>query len=122
VKKLYFIVIAILFPLATETVVTAQVACPVGYPCIYDLFIATNNALVLRVNTDDFDVVQVRWSRPGREGDRGEFSGRKGLRDIVVLKSTTPGVTYTVSVNGCNRRALQRSVCSGWNSMSKPAN
>jgi hypothetical protein len=120
-KMLCLLGLSILFLPATATAFSDSVNCPAGYPCIYDVFISTTNALVLKVDTNDYDVVQVRWSRPGREGDQREFAGRRGLRNFTVLTSTTPGAMYKVSVNGCNRRTLQSSVCSGWTSMSRKA-
>ena len=93
--------------------VNAQVLCPDGLPCINDIFISTTNALVVNVDGASWDVINVRWSRPGREGEQTEHRGRTG--QIKVLTAVTRGVVYTVSVQGCNKRAFQSSRCTDWN-------
>ena len=95
------------------------VLCPYDRPCITDLYISTSNALIARVNGSGWDAINVRWSRPGREGRQTEHPGRNG--GIRVLTGTTPGVVYTVSVQGCNKRVLQSSRCTDWHTFSKRA-
>lgn len=97
----------------------AQVACAVDTPCITDLYTSTTTALVVGVNGGQWDVINVRWSRPGRQGEQISHGGRNGL--IEVLSGTTRGVRYTVSVQGCNKRVLQSSSCTDWTSMSVKA-
>lgn len=98
---------------ATTTVAHAQRACPAGAPCISKIGFNNSKALMIQViNASEFGALNVRWSRPGREGKQQEFDGGNGL--IQVLSSTTPGVTYTVSVQGCNKRVVGRSSCSDW--------
>ena len=99
-------------PTATTLPLSAQVACAVDRPCISRLYISTTNALVARVNGTGWDVINVRWSRPGREGAQTEHPG--GNATIKVLTGTTPGVMYTVSVQGCTKRPLRPSRCSPW--------
>ena len=90
----------------------AQHLCPADRPCITALYISTRNELVARVDGGDWDAINVRWSRPGREGNQSERPGRNAT--IRILTATTPGVTYTVSVQGCNKRAFQSSRCTPW--------
>jgi hypothetical protein len=94
----------------------AQVACAIDTPCITDLYTSTTNALVVNVNGAQWDVINVRWSRPGRQGEQTTHTGRNGL--IEVLKGTTHGVRYTVSVQGCNKHVLKSSTCTDWTSTS----
>ena len=113
-QKFGLIGVATLLSLLASTPSRAQVACPADRPCITELLISTTNALVARINGSDWDVINVRWSRPGRDGNQTEHPGRNG--SVVVLKGTTPGVTYTVVVQGCNKRTLQSSRFSDWDS------
>jgi hypothetical protein len=98
--------------LLTALPIHAQVACAFDRPCITDLYISTTNALIANVNGSGWDVINVRWSRPGREGEQRSFKGHNGL--IKVLSGTTNGLVYTVSVQGCNTRPLQSSRCTDW--------
>ena len=117
IRKLLLFGISIsILPITTTLPVAAQVACAADRPCITEVYISTTNALIARVNGSDWDVINVRWSRPGREGAQTEHRGRNAA--IQVLTGTTPGVTYTVSVQGCNKRPLQSSRCSPWDQSS----
>jgi len=100
--------------LLTMLPVRAQVACAADRPCITDLYISTTNALIVNVNLNgtNYDVINLRWSRPGREGQQRSFRGRNGV--IEVLSGTTKGVVYTVSVQGCNKRTFQSPACTDW--------
>jgi hypothetical protein len=103
--------LALALPALTQQA-AAQVACAYDRPCITRLYISNTDALMLTVKGSDYDVLQLRWSRPGRDGNPREFRGVDGT--VTVLKKTTAGVTYTVAIQGCNRRVLQRSQCTGW--------
>jgi hypothetical protein len=116
VQKVGVAAIAISLSLLSSVPSRAQVACAYDSPCISDLFISTSNQLVARIDGSEWDVINVRWSRPGREGNQTEHPGRNA--EVVVFNSTTPGVTYTVSAQGCRKRPLQSSRCSPWDSRS----
>jgi hypothetical protein len=105
-------ILAVALALLASVPSPAQVACPYDRPCITELFISTSDQLVARINGSGWDVINIRWSRPGRDGNQIERAGRNAA--VVVLKGTTAGVTYTVVVQGCNKRALQSSRCSDW--------
>jgi hypothetical protein len=105
-------ILAIALALLASVPSPAQVGCAYDRPCITQLYISTSNQLVARINGSDWDVINIRWSRPGREGNQTEHVGKNAA--FVVLKGVTPGVTYTVVVQGCNKRVLQSSRCSDW--------
>ena len=99
--------------LGMTTVVGAQAGCPAGGPCIVTLGLTKSGALVANIaNTSGQDVINLRWSRPGRVGAQKEY--RAVDSRFPVLASTTPRVTYTVAVQGCKKRTLQSSICSNW--------
>lgn len=108
-----------LLAIALPLLASDPVLCPADKPCIVDLFISTKGELIATVDGSGWDAINVRWSRPGREGQQREHPGRNG--NIRVLTGTTRGVTYTVSVQGCNKRFLQSSRCTGWEQASKKA-
>ena len=97
--------------LGMTTAASAQ--CPAGQPCVVSVGINNSGQLVAVIrNTSGFDVMNVRWSRPGREGQQKEYRAKDGR--MLVFTSTGKGFTYTVSVQGCNKRALASSKCSDW--------
>jgi hypothetical protein len=116
IHKVGVAAIAISLSLLSSVPSRAQVACAYDRPCITELFISKSNQLVARIDGSDWDVINVRWSRPGREGNQTEHPGRNAA--VVVFNSTTPGVTYTVVTQGCRKRPLQSSRCSPWDSAS----
>jgi len=116
IQKIGIAAIAISLSLLSPVPSRAQVGCAYDRPCITKLYISTSSQLVARIDGSDWDVINVRWSRPGREGGQSEHAGRNAA--VVILRSTTPGVTYTVSVQGCKKRVLQSSRCSEWDSSS----
>jgi hypothetical protein len=116
VQKVGVAAIAISLSLLSSVPSRAQVACAYDRPCITELYISKSSQLVARIDGSEWDVINVRWSRPGREGNQTEHPGRNAA--VVVLSSTTPGVTYTVVTQGCKKRPLQSSRCSPWDSSS----
>ena len=112
-KMPYEIGFSTLALLGMTTAACAQAACPAGQPCVASVGINNSRQLfaVIR-NASDFDVMNVRWSRPGREGEQKEYRAKDGR--MLVFTGTGKGFTYTVSVQGCRKRVLASSRCSGW--------
>lgn len=95
--------------------------CAAGRPCVTELFVDQFSRLRARW-TGDWDAYNVRWENPQlvRDADVGNAK----TDGITVLQSAW-NKTYRFSVQGCNRRFLQSSVCSPWGSaelaLTKPA-
>lgn len=106
--------VALLFLLKTTTLASAQAACPADQPCINSILInGRGGPLTINVvNARGYDRLNVRWSRPGRQGKQSSYGGGDG--EIDVLSATSSGVLYTVSVQGCRTRVLQSSRCTDW--------
>ena len=110
-KNLSLLGLSVLVLTAT-TMADAQ-GCAFDRPCITRLYTAKSNALMAEVTAVNHDVINTRWSRSGRSGGNTGYAGN-GHRTVKILSGTTAGVTYTVGVQGCNKRLLQSSICSGW--------
>jgi hypothetical protein len=103
-----------LLSLPLATVAHGQSTCAYDRPCVSEVFITRTHGLSATFRGEGWDVVHVRWSRPGRSGPQREYRGSNGT--VSLLPRVTPGVVYTVSIQGCNRRFARSSECSGWHS------
>ena len=112
-KMPYAIGFSTLALLGMTTAASAEAVCAADQPCVASVGINKSRQLfaVIR-NATEYDVMNVRWSRPGRQGPQKEYRAKDG--PILVFTSTTKGVTYTVSAQGCRKRAIASSRCSGW--------
>ena len=121
-KNPALLVLSSLVLLVTTTMANAQRAlyfsgCAFDRPCITKLSMSISDALIATVNAGGYDVINTRWSRPGRSGGNTGFPGGNDRR-ITILSKATVGVVYTVGVQGCKKRILQSSICTGWDNAS----
>lgn len=89
-----------------------QVLCAVGQPCIDNLY-QTGTTIVVEWTADqEWDGFNFRWSRPGRAETQYAVSG--GRSGSFRITNVHPGVTYSVTVQGCTTHFLSSSTCSPW--------
>ena len=82
-------ILAIALALSRQRAVTSSGGVRVRPPLHYRaLHLDTSNQLVARINGSDFDVINIRWSRPGRDGNQTEHAGKNAA--FVVLKEESP--------------------------------
>lgn len=93
-------------------------ACSVDEPCLYPLWYSAASRQIHASWSGDWDAYNIRWTiHRGRQVQslpQVDVGGRKTAS--IGVSHADRGHTYRLSVQGCNRRFLARSVCSPWTS------
>jgi hypothetical protein len=88
------------------------VNCADDRPCVNHLYQAGGTVNVGWDGHQNFDAYNLRWSVPGYNADQVELPG--GNSGTYQIKNVDPCTTYTVTVQGCNKRFLASSQCTPW--------
>lgn len=94
---------------------TPAQGCAYDRPCITDIYETKSGGVTVEwKGQGSYSVYNVRWSRPGKEAVQVERGGGSG--GSFHVKNAHSKTTYRFAVQGCNKRPLQSSKCSPWES------
>jgi hypothetical protein len=97
----------------SEAFATPAQGCAYDRPCVTSVYETKAGAVTVEWNgQDNYNVYNVRWSRPGKDEVQVESGG--GSSGSFHVKNARSRTTYRFAIQGCNKRPLQSSKCTPW--------